>query len=164
MRPSLTSTGRLVDTVGDFVAARNLMRGELWPQPAGGAAVDAATVTQMVGKGSGHLIRAVLNHVQAQEIRARPAINLIAIYAPAFARYQHHYQAVSGRYSTVSPGALEGVRAAGCPVMPVTDGYNHGEPVRAVDADGFVDSRAGLFAGVWRGPSGFRRLCRAGRP
>lgn len=30
-------------------------------------------------------------------------------------------------------------RAAGCPVLLVTYGYNHGEPVRAVDADGFVD-------------------------
>jgi len=30
-------------------------------------------------------------------------------------------------------------RAAGCPVVLVTYGYNHGEPVRLVDADGFVD-------------------------
>jgi phosphoglycolate phosphatase len=35
-------------------------------------------------------------------------------------------------------------RAAGCPVVLVTYGYNHGEPVRAVDADGFVDSLAQL--------------------
>jgi phosphoglycolate phosphatase len=33
-------------------------------------------------------------------------------------------------------------RAAGCPVVLVTYGYNHGEPVRAVDADAFVDSIA----------------------
>jgi phosphoglycolate phosphatase len=33
-------------------------------------------------------------------------------------------------------------RAAGCPVVLVTYGYNHGEPVGAVDADGFVDSLA----------------------
>jgi phosphoglycolate phosphatase len=31
-------------------------------------------------------------------------------------------------------------RAAGCPVVLVTYGYNHGEPVRGVDADGYVDS------------------------
>jgi phosphoglycolate phosphatase len=37
-------------------------------------------------------------------------------------------------------------RAAGCPVVLVTYGYNHGEPVRAVDADGFVDSLADLVA------------------
>ena len=30
-------------------------------------------------------------------------------------------------------------RAAGCPVVLVTYGYNHGEPVREVDADAFVD-------------------------
>jgi phosphoglycolate phosphatase len=36
-------------------------------------------------------------------------------------------------------------RAAGCPVVLVTYGYNHGEPVRAVDADGFVDSLADLI-------------------
>ena len=37
-------------------------------------------------------------------------------------------------------------RAAGCPVLLVTYGYNHGEPVRAVDADGFIDSLAELAA------------------
>jgi phosphoglycolate phosphatase len=30
-------------------------------------------------------------------------------------------------------------RAAGCPVVLVTYGYNHGEPVRDVDADHFID-------------------------
>jgi phosphoglycolate phosphatase len=30
-------------------------------------------------------------------------------------------------------------RAAGCPVVLVTYGYNHGEPVTGVDADAFVD-------------------------
>jgi phosphoglycolate phosphatase len=38
----------------------------------------------------------------------------------------------------------EAARAAGCPVMLVTYGYNHGEPVRAVDADGFLDSLAAV--------------------
>ncbi|WP_404826423.1 HAD-IA family hydrolase [Diaphorobacter aerolatus] len=31
-------------------------------------------------------------------------------------------------------------RAAGCPVVLVTYGYNHGEPIRSVNADAFVDS------------------------
>ena len=35
-------------------------------------------------------------------------------------------------------------RAAGCPVVLVTYGYNHGQPVREVDADGFIDSLARL--------------------
>jgi phosphoglycolate phosphatase len=33
-------------------------------------------------------------------------------------------------------------RAAGCPVVLVTYGYNHGEPVRAVAADAYVESLA----------------------
>jgi phosphoglycolate phosphatase len=32
----------------------------------------------------------------------------------------------------------------------VTYGYNHGEPVRGVDADGFVDSLAELAPAVLR--------------
>lgn len=39
-------------------------------------------------------------------------------------------------------------RAAGCPVLLVSYGYNHGEPVRAVDADGFIDSLAELAGGT----------------
>lgn len=35
-------------------------------------------------------------------------------------------------------------RAAGCPVVLVTYGYNHGEPIHGVDCDGFIDSIAQL--------------------
>ena len=35
-------------------------------------------------------------------------------------------------------------RAALCPVVLVTYGYNHGEPIRGVDANGFVGSLADL--------------------
>lgn len=38
----------------------------------------------------------------------------------------------------------EAARAAGCPVLLVTYGYNHGEPVHSVDADGFLGSMAEL--------------------
>ena len=31
-------------------------------------------------------------------------------------------------------------RAAGCPVVLVSYGYNHGRPIREVDADGYIDS------------------------
>ncbi|WP_157610133.1 phosphoglycolate phosphatase [Variovorax sp. Root434] len=41
-------------------------------------------------------------------------------------------------------------RGAGCPVVLVTYGYNHGEPVRGVDADGFVDSLAEFGAAAMR--------------
>jgi phosphoglycolate phosphatase len=39
-----------------------------------------------------------------------------------------------------SSNDAQAARAAGCPVLLVTYGYNHGEPVRAVDADAFADS------------------------
>lgn len=39
-------------------------------------------------------------------------------------------------------------RAAGCPVVLVRYGYNHGEPVEQVDADGLVDSMTALVAGL----------------
>jgi phosphoglycolate phosphatase len=44
-----------------------------------------------------------------------------------------------------SSNDAQAARAAGCPVWLVTYGYNHGQPIRAVDADGFTDSLASLF-------------------
>ena len=201
--------GTLVDTVGDFVAALNAMLADL-----GLPTVDAAAVGRMVGKGSEHLIHAVLHHVGAPDTR----------YPQAYARYQHHYLEINGQHSTVYAGVHEGLqamrdrgwrlacltnkptafarpllaqkgldgffevvfggdaferkkpdplpllktcealgttpartlmvgdssndaqaaRAAGCPVVLVTYGYNHGQPVREVDADAIVDSLAEL--------------------
>lgn len=37
-----------------------------------------------------------------------------------------------------SSNDAQAARAAGCPVLLVTYGYNHGEPVRGVDADGYL--------------------------
>ena len=34
--------------------------------------------------------------------------------------------------------------AAGCPVLLVTYGYNHGDPIRSVNADGYLDSLADI--------------------
>jgi len=45
-----------------------------------------------------------------------------------------------------SSNDAQAARAAACPVVLVTYGYNHGEPIRAVDADGFVDSLDQLAA------------------
>jgi phosphoglycolate phosphatase len=221
--------GTLVDTLGDFVVALNRMLAELSPQEFAASTLDAASVRRLVGKGSEHLVKSVLNHAQAQSGRAQQAIDLIATYDRAYASYQQHYAAVNGQHSTLYPGALQGLRelqqaglklvcltnkplvfarsllrlkgldgffsavfggdsferkkpdplpllkaceflgtlpartlmigdssndaraarAAGCPVLLVTYGYNHGEPVRAVDADGFVDSLAGLAQRRW---------------
>ncbi len=45
-----------------------------------------------------------------------------------------------------SSNDAQAARAAGCPVVLVTYGYNHGQPVHGVDADGFVDSLQALIA------------------
>ena len=38
-----------------------------------------------------------------------------------------------------SSNDAQAARAAGCPVWLMTYGYNHGQAIRAVDADGFID-------------------------
>jgi len=199
--------GTMVDTLGDFVVALNRMLGELAL-----SAVEARAIEPMVGRGSEHLIRSVLEYVGAAP----------SLYEAAWRSYQRHYLAINGQHSAVYPGVIEGLRllrqaglklacitnkptdfakpllqakglagffevvfggdaferkkpdpmpllkaceamgtkprstlvigdssndaaaarAAGCPVLLVTYGYNHGEPVRAVDADGFLDSMA----------------------
>jgi phosphoglycolate phosphatase len=43
-----------------------------------------------------------------------------------------------------SSNDAQAARAAGCPVWLMTYGYNHGQPIRAVDADGFVDRLSAL--------------------
>ena len=43
-----------------------------------------------------------------------------------------------------SSNDAQAARAAGCPVLLVTYGYNHGEPVHGVDADGFIDTLAAV--------------------
>ena len=220
--------GTMVDTLGDFVAALNRMLAELLHGHSPMLRLDAAAVERMVGKGSEHLVRSTLKHVQAQMGGAQPAIDLIANYDSAYAAYQRHYTDINGRHSAVYPGVLAGLhalqqaglqlacltnkplafaqellklkgldgfftqvfggdsferkkpdplpllktceclgtspartlmigdssndaraaRAAGCPVLLVTYGYNHGEPVRDVDADGFLDSLESLSEGV----------------
>jgi len=205
--------GTMVDTLGDFVAALNGMAGDLGlPQ------VTPSVAETRVGKGSEHLIRAVLQDLRAPQDEA--------LYERAWARYQHHYAQINGRHSRLYAGVAEGLRglaarglrlacltnkprdfarpllevkglaghfafvfggddferkkpdplpllktcealgtapartlmlgdssndaraarAAGCPVVLVTYGYNHGEPVRGVDADGHVDAISDLLA------------------
>lgn len=203
--------GTLVDTLGDFTASLHAMSTEL-----GLPLVEERTVQGFIGKGSEHLIRAVLAHLGAPE----------SLYPRAWDAYQSAYRGINGRHADVYPGAEEGLRAlrdaglrlacltnkpgefarellrakglapffevvfggdaferkkpdplplrktcealgvapavtlmvgdsrndaaaaraAGCPVALVTYGYNHGEPVRTVDADAFVDSLADLAA------------------
>jgi phosphoglycolate phosphatase len=43
-----------------------------------------------------------------------------------------------------SSNDAQAARAAGCPVLLVTYGYNHGEAVHTVDCDGFLDTLADI--------------------
>ena len=211
--------GTMVDTMGDFVVAVNLMLHDL-----GYPSVDRAVVEVRVGKGSENLVKSVLNHALAQQIRAQAAPESIANFDQALELYQQHYRAINGQHAHVYPGVVAGLqalqqtglklacltnkpvgfahellklkgldgffslvfggdsferkkpdalpvlktcealgtlpartlmigdssndaqaaRAAGCPVLLVTYGYNHGEPIRIVDAEGYLDSLADL--------------------
>ena len=213
--------GTMVDTLGDFAEALNRMLGDLELPP-----IAAQHIERMVGKGSEHLLRSVLNHVLEHMGKAPTAIEIEALYAHAWPSYQRHYLAINGHYARVYPGVeaglqalrhaglrlacltnkptsfalpllrakgLEGyfeqvfggdsfdkkkpdplpllktcealqtapartlmvgdssndaqaARAAGCPVVLVPYGYNHGLPAQAVDADGYVASLELLLA------------------
>jgi phosphoglycolate phosphatase len=201
--------GTMVDTLGDFAVALNRMLDQV-----GLPSIESVAIERMVGRGSEHLIRSVLDHVGAAP----------GFYEAAWQSYQAHYLAINGQYSVVYPGVIDGLRllkqaglklacitnkptdfakpllqakglaeffevvfggdaferkkpdplplfkacealsskpestliigdsrndalaarAAGCPVLLVTYGYNHGQPVRDVAADGFLDSLAEL--------------------
>ena len=215
--------GTMVDTLGDFEVALNRMLAELDLPP-----VNRALVERTVGKGSEHLIRAVLEHQLASpgvHVQGRlGAGRADELMAPAWRIYQRHYLEINGAFSDVYPGVLAALqqwrrnglllacltnkplnfarpllkskgldgffmqvfggdsferkkpdplpllktcealgtpaaqtlmvgdsendglaaRAAGCPVVLVSYGYNHGRPIREVDADGYVDSLAEL--------------------
>ena len=222
--------GTMVDTLDDFCVALNRMLGDL-PAPFDSHQVDRATVAQLVGKGSEHLLKRVLALVYSGSVAANSGVNggsaknretdlPARLYAPAWESYQRHYRAVNGQYARVFPGVEAGLiylkarglklacltnkptafaqallqakgldgffdftfggdaferkkpdplpllatcaalgtapqrtlmigdssndaqaaRAAGCPVLLVTYGYNHGEPIRAVRADAYIDS------------------------
>ncbi len=88
--------GTMVDTIGDFHAALNLMLADLALPP-----VDKSAISLMVGKGSEHLIRSVLAHVGAD----------VGRYDAAWDRYQHHYLIINGQHSDVYAGVAQGLAA-----------------------------------------------------
>ncbi|WP_083745498.1 phosphoglycolate phosphatase [Variovorax sp. KK3] len=50
-----------------------------------------------------------------------------------------------------SSNDAQAARAAGCPIVLVSYGYNHGRPIREVDADGYVDSLAEVAGALGTG-------------
>jgi phosphoglycolate phosphatase len=92
--------GTMVDTLGDFGVALNLVLADMQLPP-----VLPTDVERMVGKGSEHLIRSTLAHVQPGW---EPA-EVEAAFAPAMAAYQRHYLAINGQHSRVYDGVVEGL-------------------------------------------------------
>jgi phosphoglycolate phosphatase len=107
--------GTMVDTVGDFCVALNLMLRDL-PPPFDTSSVDSLLVSRMIGKGSEHLIKSVLKHVSiAKSATDTEALSLSvnepeALFEPAWLSYQAHYRAVNGQHATVFPGVLAGLQ------------------------------------------------------
>lgn len=133
--------GTMVDTLGDFVAALNLMLEELpwhaqeralaeWP-------LAPAVVESMVGKGSEHLIQTALMHVLRHSVEAPGSglasgtasdaslrVRAEALYAPAWASYQRHYLAINGLHANLYPGVMLGLQqwhAQGLPMACLTN-------------------------------------------
>ena len=98
--------GTMVDTMGDFVVAINLMLRDL-----GYPAVDRAVVALRVGKGSENLVKSVLNHAVSQSIREQEALENIANFDCALDLYQQHYRTINGQYAQVYPGVVDGLQA-----------------------------------------------------
>ena len=104
--------GTMVDTMGDFAVAVNLMLHDMGFSP-----VDRAVVEVQVGKGSEHLVNSVLNHALRQQVRGYGAINSEAdqathahtLFDAAFASYQRHYRAINGQHAAVYPGVVDGL-------------------------------------------------------
>ena len=132
--------GTMVDTLGDFVAALNLMLEELpWHPQAralAGLPLASAAVEGMVGKGSEHLIQSALLHVLrlSAEAAGTPAsgagadalmrVRAEALYVPAWASYQRHYSAINGLYANLYPGVVQGLQqwyAQGVPMACLTN-------------------------------------------
>lgn len=88
--------GTLVDTLGDFVHALELMLADLGLPP-----VAPALVARLIGRGADNLVREVLGHAGAS---LGPAT-----FEHAAARYRVRYREVNGRHARVFPGAVEGI-------------------------------------------------------
>ena len=98
--------GTMVDTMGDFVVAINLMLRDI-----GYDTVDSATVALRVGKGSENLVRSVLDHALSQLIQGQAAPEKIANFERSLGLYQQHYRSINGQCAQVYPGVVEGLQA-----------------------------------------------------
>ncbi|RYF45856.1 MAG: phosphoglycolate phosphatase [Comamonadaceae bacterium] len=114
--------GTTVDTLGDFVVVLNAMLDDL-ALPG----TDAAQVRPLVGKGSEHLIHAVLARSLASQQSAGSTDkhhSSQSLFESAWERYQVHYLAINGQNAHVFPGVVDGLeamRASGLPLACLTN-------------------------------------------
>lgn len=111
--------GTMVDTLGDFEEALNRTLADLDLPP-----VTRTLIERTVGKGSEHLIRAVLAHQLAlPEVTGLANVcsarNVDSLFDPAWQRYQHHYRHINGQFSAVYPGVVEGLQALQARGLPM---------------------------------------------
>ncbi len=99
--------GTTVDTLGDFVVVLNAMLDDLaLPR------TDATQVRALVGKGSEHLIRAVLARALAFQQSSGSTEKYLSsqlLFDSAWERYQFYYLAVNGQNAHVFPGVVDGL-------------------------------------------------------
>ena len=96
--------GTLVDTIGDFEVALNRALADLYVPTA-----NRALIERSIGKGSEHLIRAVLKHQLTLPEVAGSASDVEQLFTPVCERYEHHYLNINGEFSIVFPGVMEGL-------------------------------------------------------
>jgi phosphoglycolate phosphatase len=102
--------GTLVDTLGDFCLALNLMLADL-PEPYCRHRVDRSSIAHWVGKGSEHLIRQVLARIQVAGAELESDAGRIeALYPSAWASYERHYPTINGQQSVTFAGVEGGLR------------------------------------------------------
>jgi phosphoglycolate phosphatase len=97
--------GTMIDTLGDFEVALNRMLRELQYAP-----IDRATIEQLVGKGSEHLVKSVLQR-QSATSQTTHTLGTGYVEIAALASYQKHYLTINGQYSHVYPGVVQGLQA-----------------------------------------------------
>ena len=159
--------GTMVDTLGDFAQALGGMLDDLQLP---GIAPEA--IELLVGKGSEHLIKSVLNLALAQCGKALDAIQidaeLEALYPRAWERYQQHYEQINGRYSSVYPGVQQGLlamRGAGLRLACLTNKPQRfaEQLLRAKGLDGFFEHVLGgdAFARKKPDPLPLLKTCEA---
>jgi len=96
--------GTLVDTIGDFEVALNRALADLYVPTA-----NRSLIERSIGKGSEHLIRAVLKYQLTLPEVAGNARDVEQLFMPVWERYEHHYLNINGEFSIVFPGVVEGL-------------------------------------------------------